>query len=228
VSKRLRWAVFGVAACTVAVLVATLLMITPGEPVDVKLVVPLEQGGQLEVPKQTASSVVVLPPAELLPSTSTSTPAPNSPASPRPPTPPAAPPPPANRTPLRPAGVDFQAENAKISNGTIQSNHAGFTGSGFVDYQNVTGSSVEWTVTALQTTGADVVIRYANGSNESRPMNITVNGILVASATFGRTDGWDDWRTVTVRVNLLAGTSRIKATAVTDNGGPNVDKITVV
>jgi hypothetical protein len=220
--------VFGVAACVAAVLVATSLIGAPEDPVGVKLVVPLEEGAQLEVPKKPTSSVFVLPQAELLPSTSTSTPAPTSPASPRPPTPPPAPPPASNRTPPRPAGVDFQAENARVSNGSVQSNHAGFTGSGFVDYDNVSGSSVEWVVTALETTGADVVIRYANGSNESRPMNITVNGILVASGTFGQTNGWDDWRTVTVRVNLLAGTSRIKATAVTDNGGPNVDKITVV
>jgi hypothetical protein len=228
VSKRLRWVVYGVAACAVAVFVATLLMSKPEDPVGVKLVVPLEQGGELEVPKPPASSVFVLPQAEP-PSTSTSTPAPGSPASPRPPTTPPPPTTPAStRPPLRSAGVDFQAENARITNGTVQSDHAGFTGSGFVDYENVSGSAVEWTVTSLETTGADVVIRYSNGSNESRPMTITVNGITVASASFGQTDGWSDWRTVTVRVNLLAGTSRIKATAVSEKGGPNVDKMTVV
>jgi hypothetical protein len=60
----------------------------------------------------------------------------------------------------KPTSVDFQAENARIRNGNVDSNHAGFT--------------------------------------------------------------------LTVHVNLLAGANRIKATATTRNGGPNVDKITVV
>jgi hypothetical protein len=30
----------------------------------------------------------------------------------------------------------------------VESNHAGYTGTGFVNYDNATGSYVEWTVTA--------------------------------------------------------------------------------
>jgi hypothetical protein len=198
-----------------------LLKSTPDEAVGARIVVPQGQDSELAVPKPTTSSVDVLPPA----------PPPAPPASTPPPsttTRPPAPPPATNRTPLKSDGVDFQAENAKINDGTVESRHAGFTGSGYVDYDTVSGSSVEWSVTAVESTRVDVIFRYANGSNESRPMTNTVNGIQVASASFGQTAGFEDWSTVTISVNLLAGTSRIKATATTGKGGPNVDKITLI
>src|SRR6266511_3522011 len=44
------------------------------------------------------------------------------------------------------AGNVLQAENATLSQAVVATNHTGFTGTGFVDYNNVTGSFVEWTV----------------------------------------------------------------------------------
>ncbi len=46
------------------------------------------------------------------------------------------------------APTDYQAEDATISQGVVESNHAGYTGTGFVNYDNLVGSYVEWTVTA--------------------------------------------------------------------------------
>ena len=61
------------------------------------------------------------------------------------------------------APTDYQAEDATISQGLVESNHAGYTGSGFVNYDNLVGSYVEWTVTA-PAGPADVTLRYANGT----------------------------------------------------------------
>ncbi|MGV9365960.1 glycosyl hydrolase 2 galactose-binding domain-containing protein [Amycolatopsis sp. NPDC003731] len=124
--------------------------------------------------------------------------------------------------------VDYQAEDATITNGVAESNHAGFTGTGFVNYDNAVGSAVEFTVPAAAAGSANVVLRFANGTTANRPMDITVNGTKVASAVaFGGTGNWDTWQTVSIPVTLTAGTNKIKATATTANGGPNVDKITV-
>ncbi|MGW5743943.1 glycosyl hydrolase 2 galactose-binding domain-containing protein [Amycolatopsis sp. NPDC003861] len=124
--------------------------------------------------------------------------------------------------------VDYQAEDATITNGVAEANHAGFTGTGFVNYDNAVGSAVEFTVPAAAPGSANVVLRFANGTTANRPMDITVNGTKVASAVaFGGTGNWDTWQTVTIPVTLTAGTNKIKATATTANGGPNVDKITV-
>ncbi|WIV53556.1 glycosyl hydrolase 2 galactose-binding domain-containing protein [Amycolatopsis nalaikhensis] len=129
-------------------------------------------------------------------------------------------------TPGTPA--DYQAEDATITNGAAESNHLGFTGTGFVNYDNVTGSAVEFSVTAAAAGPANVVLRFANGTTTNRPMDIAVNGVKVASGVaFGGTGNWDTWQTVTVPVTLTAGTNKIKATATTANGGPNLDKITV-
>ncbi|MER8012583.1 glycosyl hydrolase family 8, partial [Streptomyces sp. NPDC094149] len=106
--------------------------------------------------------------------------------------------------------------------------HTGYTGSGFVDYANVTGSYVEFTVNAASSGGAGLSLRYANGSTVDRPMNITVNGSVVASGvSFPPTADWNTWATRNVNVTLQAGANTIRATATTSSGGPNLDKLTV-
>ncbi|MFE7132629.1 cellulase family glycosylhydrolase [Streptomyces sp. NPDC057638] len=115
-----------------------------------------------------------------------------------------------------------------MSQGAVESNHAGFTGSGFVNYTNTTGSYVEWSVTAQQAGSTPLTLRFANGTSASRPMTITVNGTSVATArAFPATGAWTTWSTVTVDAALTAGANTVRATATTAGGGPNVDSLTV-
>ncbi|MFF5234822.1 glycosyl hydrolase family 8 [Dactylosporangium sp. NPDC000521] len=124
--------------------------------------------------------------------------------------------------------VDYQAENATISQGVVESNHTGYTGTGFVNYDNVSGSYVQWSVTASAAGTATIVLRYANGTTTNRPMDIAVNGTVVSGAlSFPGTGNWDTWQTKTVTAAVNAGTNTIRATATTANGGPNVDKLSV-
>src|SRR5215211_4163304 len=123
---------------------------------------------------------------------------------------------------------DYQAENATISQGVVEANHLGYTGTGFVNYNNLAGSYVEWTVGAASAGGASLAIRYSNGTTTNRPMDITVNGVVVADElAFGSTTNWDTWATQTVSAGLTAGVNTVRATATTANGGPNVDKLAV-
>jgi unsaturated rhamnogalacturonyl hydrolase len=127
------------------------------------------------------------------------------------------------------ASTGYEAESATISQGTVANNHPGFTGSGFVDYTNVTGSYVEFSVPAAQAGTATLTFRFANGSTANRPMRIDVNGATVASAlNFPGTVDWATWQTVSVTATLSAGTNAIRATATTAGGGPNLDSLTVV
>jgi glucose/arabinose dehydrogenase len=126
------------------------------------------------------------------------------------------------------AGADYQAEDATISQGTVATNHTGYTGSGFVDYTNITGSYVEFTVSAVSAGSAGLEFRYANGTTTDRPMTITVNGTAVGSGvSFPGTGSWDTWQTKTLNATLTAGTNKIRAAATTDNGGPNLDRLSV-
>ncbi len=127
---------------------------------------------------------------------------------------------------VAPAVTDYQAENATISQGTVATNHLGYTGTGFVDYTNVAGSYVQWTVNAAAAGTVTFEIRYANGSTANRPMDITVNGALVADElAFNPTANWDTWADQTFSTALTAGTNTVRATATTANGGPNVDRL---
>jgi polygalacturonase len=121
-----------------------------------------------------------------------------------------------------PSGTRYEAEDAVIFQGVVESNHLGFSGTGFVNGNNVAGSYVQWSVTATAAGPANVAIRYANGTTTNRPMS--VNGL---SVDFPGTGNWDTWQTKTVTLNLVAGTNLIRATATTVNGGPNLDYIEV-
>ncbi|GAA1531861.1 carbohydrate-binding protein [Dactylosporangium maewongense] len=128
-----------------------------------------------------------------------------------------------------PAGlVRYEAEKATISQGTVATNHTGYSGTGFVDYTNVAGSYVQWSVTAPAAGTATLTFRVANGTTANRPMDIAVNGTVVAAGVaFNPTASWDTWQDVTVTVPVTAGTNTVRATATTANGGPNVDYLSI-
>ena len=122
----------------------------------------------------------------------------------------------------------YEAENATITAGVVESNHAGFTGTGFVNTDNAVNSSVQWTVNAAAGSGT-LRFRFANGTTVNRPMRITVNGTQVAAAqSFNGTGAWTTWQEVSVAATLRAGANTVLATSTTANGGPNLDKLTVV
>jgi unsaturated rhamnogalacturonyl hydrolase len=126
------------------------------------------------------------------------------------------------------APVRYEAEQATIVQGVVAADHTGFSGTGFVNYDNVTGSAVQWSITAPAAGSATLALRYANGTTVNRPMDIAVNGTVVSAAhAFNSTSTWDTWATATLPVTLAAGTNLIRATATTVNGGPNVDFIDV-
>jgi hypothetical protein len=128
-----------------------------------------------------------------------------------------------------PAGTTYEAENATIFHGAVESNWPGFTGTGFVNTANEVGSYVQWTANAANAGPATLTFRYANGTTTTRPMDITVNGSLAADdLSFIPTTAWNDWDTRTVVVNLRAGTNTIRATSSTASGGPNLDNLEVV
>jgi glucose/arabinose dehydrogenase len=127
-----------------------------------------------------------------------------------------------------PVFTDYQAEDATISQGTVATNHLNYTGTGFVDYTNVAGSYVEFTVGAVATGTAQLTFRYANGTTTNRPMDISVNGNSAAlDLAFNPTTNWDTWADQTISVTLTAGTNKVRATATTANGGPNLDRLRV-
>ncbi len=128
-----------------------------------------------------------------------------------------------------PPATVLEAEDATIFHGTVDSDHAGFTGTGFVNNTNEIGSYVEWTVDAETAGPATIALRFANGTAVNRPMDVAVNGTVVAAGlAFTGNSDWTSWRPQSVTVSLNAGTNIVRATGTTAGGGPNLDHLEVI
>src|SRR5215217_7352711 len=123
------------------------------------------------------------------------------------------------------APTRYESESSPaVCDGTIDSNWAGFSGTGFCNTANAVGGSVQWTVSAANAGTATLGIRYANGTTTDRPANVVVNGATVVSAvSFAGTGAWTTWVTRTVTVQVVAGSNTIRLAATTANGDANID-----
>jgi lysophospholipase L1-like esterase len=110
--------------------------------------------------------------------------------------------------------------------GTVDSNHTGFTGSGFANADNAGGSGIDWTVSVAASGVYLLEWRFANGST-ARPGSVRVNGANVATVDFPSTGVWTSWTTVSRTVNLAAGRNSIRLEATTAAGLANVDSLTI-
>uniref|UniRef100_UPI0018EBF7D7 carbohydrate-binding protein n=1 Tax=Glycomyces salinus TaxID=980294 RepID=UPI0018EBF7D7 len=111
-----------------------------------------------------------------------------------------------------------------VCDGTIDTNHSGYSGTGFCNTPNETGAAAEFTVDADSAGEAAVDIRFANGSSGGdRGADVVVNGATVDAATFQVTGSWSDWDTETVTVPLEEGENTISLVATDSGGLPNID-----
>ena len=75
-----------------------------------------------------------------------------------------------------------------ISGGVVESNHAGFSGTGFVNTDNAAGPYVEWTINSAAGGAATLSFGYANGTTANRPLDVSVNGTLARDRARVRRD----------------------------------------
>jgi hypothetical protein len=121
----------------------------------------------------------------------------------------------------------FQAEAAAdIDEGEVESNHAGFTGTGFVNINNFSNTFFLHIVNSPVTAAVTLRVRYANGTNANRPIRITGNG-GGGTVTGAPTGSWSTWATATVTINLVAGNNDVVHSSVVDAGMPNIDKFDI-
>ncbi|MQM28109.1 rhamnogalacturonan lyase family protein [Glycomyces albidus] len=125
------------------------------------------------------------------------------------------------------ATVRYEAETAPATcEGTIDSNHAGFSGSGFCNSTNAVGAANQYTVNAASAGSATLTIRYAHGGTDTRSADIVVNGATVqAAGAFPATGAWATWTTKTVTVPVNAGSNTIRIAATTAAGLANIDYV---
>ena len=123
----------------------------------------------------------------------------------------------------------YEAEDAALEGVIIDNKHSGFTGKGFADYSpNQPGGYIEWTVEVEEAGEYILDFRYAHGSDDDRPAQISVNGkTAIESLTFPTTAEFNNWKNVQTAVTLEKGENKIRATAIGAKGGVNIDSLMV-
>ncbi len=109
--------------------------------------------------------------------------------------------------------------------GTVDSDHSGYTGTGFANTDNASGNGVTWSVNVPSAQNCQVVWGYSNGGATDRTAQIMVNGsVAVSSFSMPSTGSWDTWNETSQQsISLPAGTSLVRLQATNSSGLSNID-----
>lgn len=129
-------------------------------------------------------------------------------------------------------GPVFEAEAASLAGGVaVSTEHAGFSGSGFVaGYTDGNAGAARTTFGVRVTTAGakDLALRYANGTPTARTLSLYVDGTKRGQLTLPPTGGWASWSTIVTTVTLGVGDHDVSYRYDTgDNGNGNLDRLEV-
>jgi hypothetical protein len=122
----------------------------------------------------------------------------------------------------------YEAENTILHNAIVETDHLGYSGAGYVNFDNTIGSSIQFAVVANTTGTQKITIQYANGATTERPTAVYVNEkMVIAQLPYPPTGAWDTWSTVELELELTKGINTIQLESTTVDGGPNLDLLTI-
>ncbi len=131
--------------------------------------------------------------------------------------------------------VDPTAGRTEAEDGTItgegnrvQTEHAGYSGTGYVGGFENDGTAVTFDVTTAEAGFHAITLGYANGpnpqANQTKAMSLYVNDVFVKKLALPPADSWKTWLSIQDQVELEAGANVIKiARDAGDNGNVNLD-----
>lgn len=134
------------------------------------------------------------------------------------------------------AGMYYEAEDGTLWGSTVStrassnSNHTGYTGTGFADSFEADGAAVTFHVNGKTAGAYAASLRYANGGSEAKTLSLYANGTFVRKLTFAPTGSWDTWATVNVTLPLAAGANSVTVRydeTGGDSGYVNLDNLYV-
>ncbi|MBC9731366.1 carbohydrate-binding protein [Streptomyces sp. TRM68367] len=124
------------------------------------------------------------------------------------------------------AETRYEAETAPATcDGTIDTNHSGYSGTGFCNGDQEIGAAAQFTVNAPEAGTATLRVRFANGSTAARAADVDVNGTTTQSVSFQPTGAWSTWTTTTSVVQLNSGDNTIRLNPTSADGLPNIDYV---
>jgi len=122
----------------------------------------------------------------------------------------------------------LQAEDHNWSSGSIDTNHSGYHGAGFVNTVNVSGVWFEFLLDVPFAATFDISLRYANGATSDRPQRVLVNNTeQIASLSLPSTGVWASWANAEFQLDLQAGENTVRFISLSGSGAPNIDEISL-
>lgn len=134
------------------------------------------------------------------------------------------------------AGMYYEAEDGTLWGSTVStrassnSNHTGYSGTGFADSFEADGAAVTFRVNGKTAGAYAASLRYANGGSEAKTLSLYANGTFVRKLTFAPTGSWDTWAAVNVTLPLAAGANSVTVRydeTGGDSGYVNLDNLYV-
>jgi len=126
----------------------------------------------------------------------------------------------------------YEGEDAALVGGAkVDTEHNGYSGSGFAGGMWNSGSAVTFTTTAATAGTYPVNVRYAAGPNPfdgTKTVALYVNRVKQPVWSFPKTANWKTWSTVTRNLALTAGTNTIAFKFDADvTGNINIDALSI-
>jgi hypothetical protein len=122
----------------------------------------------------------------------------------------------------------MELEEACRFDGVTESVNAGFSGISYVNIPNVIGSEITFDISSTSAKTVQLYVRYANGSVDTRPVKVMLNGIqAIGSVPFESTTAWTEWEYQAIQLNLKVGSNIISMVSLTDAGGANFDAVSI-
>jgi len=126
-------------------------------------------------------------------------------------------------------GTRYEAENGTLSGVSTNTNHAGYTGTGFIDGFGDQGDYVAFSVSASEDGLYPLVFRYSNNIGSTATRNIYIDGTKIGTVEFKDLESWDSWSHLDafIPAKLTSGSHTIKIAYDADNTGAiNLDSLT--
>lgn len=104
-----------------------------------------------------------------------------------------------------PSNSTYEAEGAIKTNVTTNTNHVGYTGSGFVDGFVNPGSEVTFEVNIPQDGNYSLNFKYANCTGGNATRHVYIDGSYAGVINMASLKDWDTWSTSAITAKLTSG-----------------------
>lgn len=126
------------------------------------------------------------------------------------------------------SGDRIEAENSILANVNVNNDHAGYSGTGFVDSYGEVGDSVTMDFYIPEEGDYNLEFVYSAVVHQNPIRQLYINGYGYDNVEFPTNNSWDEWSSTSTTVHLRSGINRLVLYVGAENDGYiNLDYLTV-